>query len=218
MAKRQRSKKSKPTRLQRGPFVRALAWLVLAGLLAGAGYAGATTAWGAIAASPRFQLDPQAFSLAGGPAWVNAPAMSQELRRQLVALPTGASIFDRDLTAAVYKQLSGCPYLLKVEAVQRRLPNTLAVQASFRKPAGIAVWEGTPFMIDRDGYRLPETLFSPPADWRGTALPVITDRLLSQPPPVGRAWDWPRMAVGARFCEYLRRRACSSACPSLPST
>ncbi len=205
MAKKQRSKKSKPARLPRGPLVRVAAYLVLAGLLAGAGYVGATTAWDAIASSPRFQLDLQAFNLAGGPSWVKAPAMSREVRRQLEALPAGASIFNRDLTAAVYQQLSGCPYLLQVQAVQRRLPNTLNIQASFRKPAGIALWNGTAYMVDQDGFPLPDSLFNPLPEWRAQAMPVITDRLLTQPPPVGRAWDWPRMAVGARFCDYLRQ-------------
>jgi hypothetical protein len=205
MARRTRRKNSKPAQRPRGPLFRVLVWLALAALLAGAGYVGATTAWDAIAASPQFQLDLQAFALGDNPAWVKGGAMSRELRQYLAPLPGGASIFERDLAAAVHQQLSNCPYLLQVSAVERRLPNTLSIQAAFRKPAGIAVWGESRYLVDKDGYPLPEKLFNPPLDWLGKPMPVIEDRLLSQPPPVGRAWDWPRMAAGARLCEYLRR-------------
>ncbi len=203
MAKKKRSKKSKPTRLPRGPLLRAAAYLVLAALLAGAGYVGATTAWGAIASSPRFRLDLQAFSLSGGPSWVKAPAMSRELRQQLEGLPKGASIFDRDLTAAVYQQAQRLPLPAagagrRAAAAQHAQHRGVLPQAGRRR--GL---ERHGYMVDQDGVPLPESLFNPLPEWRAQPMPVITDRLLTQPPPAGRAWDWPRMAVGARFCEYL---------------
>jgi hypothetical protein len=205
MARRARSKNSRPARLPRGPLVRVLAYTLLIALLAGAGYVGARSAWAAVVARPQFRLDLQAFTLGDSPQWVNADAMSRQLRLQLAPIPAGVSVFQRDLTGAVYQQLSGCPYLLRVQAVERRLPNTLLVEASFRKPAGVAIWGNGHYMLDEDGVPLPEKLFNPPAEWLGRPLPVIEDKLLSQPPPVGRVWGWPRLAVGARLCEYLRQ-------------
>lgn len=185
--------------------MRVVAWTVLAGLVGAAGWVGAVRAWDAIAQSGQFQLDLQASALGETPAWVKGGPMSREIQQQLAALPAGVSVFNPDVAAAVHRQLSACPWLLEVGGVERRLPNTLQIQGTFRKPAGIAVWGGSRCLIDGDGYPLPERLFNPPVEWRGQPLPVIEDRLLNQPPPVGRAWDWPRMAAGAQLSEYLRR-------------
>jgi len=206
MAKKAKKKnnRKKPTRPP-AAFLRVAAWLLLAGLLCAAGWVGAVTAWQAVARSPQFRLDLQASALGETPAWVKAGAMSRELQQHLAELPAGISIFHPDVAAAVHRRLSACPWLLEVRGVERRLPNTLLIKGAFRKPAGIAVWGGSRYLIDGEGYALPDRLFNPPAEWLGKPMPVIEDRLLNQPPPVGRPWDWPRMAAGAQLCEYLRR-------------
>ena len=205
MAKTSRNKSSKPASRLPAPLVRALVWLVLAGLVTAAGYVGATTAWAALASSPQFQLDLQSFALGDHPSWVKGEEMSRELAGTLTALPDGASVFDRGVVEAVHRQLGSSPWLVQVSGVQRRLPNVLLIQATFRRPAGLAIWDGSRYMVDKDGCPLPERLFNPPLEWLGKPIPSIVDRSLKVPPPLGRAWDKPRMAVGAQFSEYLRR-------------
>ncbi|MFW6189539.1 MAG: cell division protein FtsQ/DivIB [Planctomycetota bacterium] len=184
---------------------RLLLWGTVFALIGAAGWVGATRAWGAIQSRPEFRLDLQAFSLNGSPPWVNGPALSRELRRELTALPRAASIFERDAARAVYHELTSSPWLTRVQRVQRRLPNRLLVRATFRKPAGMARWEGQRILVDRNGYALPEDLFNAPPEWDEERMPGIVDRLLSEPPPYGAPWDEPRMAVGARLTDYLRR-------------
>jgi hypothetical protein len=175
-------------------------------MLAGAGWVGARTAWRAIERQPEFRLDLTALSLGGTPQHVNGEALGRELAAELEALPSNTTIFDRDATRAVYEQLRRSPWLLEVSEVRRQLPNTLTIKARFRKPLAFARWRDRLYMIDRDGYRLPEALFRPPTSWQRQPVPVVTDELIHQPPPVGLPWDEPRMAVGARLVDYLRRR------------
>jgi hypothetical protein len=183
---------------------RALPWLVVLALLGTAAWKGTVAGWDAIASRPEFQLELRAINLNGFPAWVNGPVLQKDLRASLSVLPPNASIFSKSAAAAVGETLGRCPWVVEVQAVQRQLPNRLTARVTFRKPVALATWGGKHYMVDRDGVPLPDSLFRTPQDWDRDRMPIVVDRLLRQPPPSGSRWDWPRMAVGARFADFLR--------------
>jgi hypothetical protein len=155
---------------------------------------------------PEFQVDPLALDLSGCPDWVNAEQMGRELRGELGRVPTGRSIFDPDIAGAVQRELNASPWVLEVRAVERQLPNTLLVRALFRKPAGRVLMAGRQYLVDAEGYWLREDLFRLPSEWAAERTPFIVDRLLDRPPTLGERWGGPRLAVGGRLAELLRRR------------
>jgi len=185
-------------------MLRASAWLIVMGITATALGIGAHTIWASMAKQPQFRLNPRALSLNGFPQWVQPEPMAAELHKELIALPAGASIFTQDLAYAVQRELRSSPWVLDVTRVQRKLPNRLVVGAVFRKPAGRVFFRGESFLVDEDGHWLPDLFFSPPPEWNGENTPSILDRNLEQPPPVGQAWDYPAIAVGARLTEFFR--------------
>lgn len=178
---------------------RVVTWLVVGLLLCGAVAYGVRTGWRALVARPEFALDPAALSVSAFPEWVNGARMTGELQRHLGRVPAGLSIFDPHIARIVRDELASCPWLLEVNEVRRALPNSLRVKAAFRKPAGLVSYEGRTYTVDADGYWLPDHLFNAP-----DGLPLIEDALLQRTPPVGQAWDGPRLAVGARLTQYLR--------------
>ena len=171
-----------------------------------AAWIAAGTAWSAVERRPEFQVDLLALSLNACPDWVNADRMGSELRKQLSSAPQGKSIFDRDIAAAVARQLDNSPWVLEVKSVQRMLPNNLLVTAVFRKPAALVLMAGRHYMVDRAGHWLPDDLFNRPEEWDTDRLPHVVDRGLRQPPAIGERWDGPRLAVGARLTEFFRRK------------
>jgi hypothetical protein len=101
--------------------------------------------------------------------------------------------------------LEDSPWIVEVTQVRRELPNNLQVRARFRKPAGLVLAGGKTYMVDVDGYWLPDSLFVRPQEPDGGRLPVIVDRLLTGRPPQGRRWDHPRLAVGVRLTQFFVR-------------
>jgi hypothetical protein len=127
--------------------------------------------------------------------------MTGELQDALARVPAGRSLFDADIARIVRDELAASPWLLEVNEVARELPNSLRVRAVFRRPAGIVSYGGRTYMVDREGYWLPDRLFHAPT----RELPVIEDSLLREPPAIGRPWDGPRLAAGARLTQFLDR-------------
>jgi hypothetical protein len=187
------------------PGVRFALWVAVTILAGGALCLASRTVWQAMTRRPEFELNPLALGLSGCPEWVNAQQMSLELRKELADVPSGRSVFDRDIVAAVRDELRRSPWVLDVTAVRRELPNSLQVKAIFRKPMGLVLMGGRQYLVDADGYWLREDLFSRPREWDSARMPVIVDSLLGESPPVGERWDGPRLAVGARLSELCRR-------------
>jgi hypothetical protein len=202
MAKRKSRAGQKAPRNPRwvGAF-RVATWVVVALLLCGAAAFGVRTAWQAVGARPAFRVEPGALRVTAFPEWVKGPEMTGELQRVLDRVPPGRSLLDPDIARIVGDELASCPWLLEVNEVRRELPNSLRVKAAFRKPAGLVSYEGRTYMVDVEGWWLPDRLFNTPE----AKLPVIEDALLREPPAVGRAWDGPRLAVGARLTQFMQR-------------
>ncbi|NLW49471.1 MAG: hypothetical protein GXY85_01325 [Candidatus Brocadiaceae bacterium] len=207
MAKKARAKKSKAAKSRSGPaFVLQLLWktavglLVLAGLAAG-GWFGVRTAWGALAERPEFQI--AGFDLDDCPPWVRGAAMGRQLREALRGEPCGRSVLDPEVAELVAARLGASPWVLRVDAVRRRMPDRLHIALTFRKPAGIVWLNAKRYMVDRDGHWLPDDLFQQPAEWADVQLPVIEDRRFSQHPCWNAPWNGPRFAVGARLTDFF---------------
>jgi hypothetical protein len=207
MAKKSSKKKKKGGGLSQAQkkVLRVALYLVagLAGL--GAMGGGAVLTWRSVKASPAFRVNLHSFKLNGCPEWVNANSMSASLARELSALPSDASLFHRDLAYAVQRELRASPWLLDVREVSRVMPNRLRIRALYRKPAGMVLYDGTHYLVDAEGWYLPDDLFRRPSDWQGHYVPSIVDRHLEGPPPWRQPWNGPRFAVGARLTDLLRR-------------
>jgi hypothetical protein len=192
-------------------------WAITLLLLASSVVFGSWHAWRYIARQPEFQVSLEAFSLNDAPEWVKAGPMSTELRETLREGWTGdprddrnhtmeASIFASDTAAAIARALRRSPWLVEVTRVERRLPNSMHIEADFRQPAGVVFYEQQTYMVDTDGYWLPDRLFARPRGWAGPRMPVIERSGLTEPPPYGYRWDGPRIAIGARLTDYLRQQ------------
>lgn len=205
MAKSTKKIKAKGAPRDWTPAFRGATWVVVAAVLAAALWLGVKTAWAAMAGRPEFRVEPLALAVNAYPAWVRGEGMVNELREQLALVPADRSIFDPDIAAMVRAALDDSAWTLEVTQVRRELPNSLQVKARFRKPAGLVLVGGKTYMVDADGYWLPDRLFVWPDGGQTPRLPVIVDRLLSGRPPSGRQWDHPRVAVGARLAQFLAR-------------
>lgn len=186
--------------------LRALWWAGAVLVVAVAAALGTRALWRKTAARPEFAVDPLALTPGAYPAWVKGAKITGEIRGRLAQVPSGRSIFDRGLAAAVGHALQRSPWIAEVTSVERNLPNSLKVTIVFRKPAGLVAMGGRQYMVDKQGRWLPDDLFARPPEWRGEHLPVIVDRLLRTGPAPGQAWDGPRLAVGARLSEFFRER------------
>jgi hypothetical protein len=184
--------------------LRGFLWLAVAGMVLTALCIGGQSVWGAVLARPEFQVRPAALTLNGRPEWVNGPAMTLELRQCLGSLPPRVPLFAGHLALAVQRELLASPWVLAVTSVERRLPDWLSVAAAFRKPAGVVFVGGRRYMVDQDGQWLPDELMYRPYEWTGERTPDIIDRALGEAVPVGRRWNGPRFAVGARLTDFLR--------------
>ncbi len=204
------AKKSKSNKDEFGPrwkpVLRAAVWVLIIGALAGACWLGAARGWQAVEHRPEFRLNLHALTLRDCPDWVDCENMNRHLRGQMKALPADASLFRQDIARAVQHEMRASPWLLEVQEVDRVLPNNLQIRAVFRKPAGIARWNKQDYLVDKEGCYLPEEFFSAPPAWEGEDTPRIVDDILHEAPPIGRPWDGPRMAVGARLSDFLRRK------------
>ncbi len=199
------TRKQQAGRRVRAVAVRLITGLGVAALVAVAGWMGTARAWEAVTGRAEFRLDLYALTLNDCPGWVNCERMREELLSQLCSLPQGVSLFDPRVAAAAHERLGRSPWLLGVREVARALPNRLLVTATYRKPAGVVEWRGDHYLVDKEGHWLPGDVFLRPAEWEGVPGPVIVDRLLRRGPPKGREWGAPRLAVGARLTEFLRR-------------
>jgi cell division septal protein FtsQ len=205
MAKKSKTGKNRDSSRRRAAL-RIFLWLAVAAAVAGAGWVAAVTVWDVASQRQEFRLDLQQLTLKGCPEWVNSSGMTRQLRDALAPLPENASLFRKDIAHAVQHELRSSPWLLDVREVRRILPNQLQIRAVFRRPAGIARWDGRSYLVDQEGHWLPDELFSPPAGWAVARTPAVVDHLLREPPPIGWPWDGARMAVGARLTDFLRRR------------
>ena len=192
----------------RGP-VRVGLWIAVGGLVAAAICLGSARVWRAVEGGGRFRLSVSALALSDCPPCIRAEAMTEELRSELSAILENSSgrnpsVFTRDLAAKVAHELTASPWVVRVAKVSRALPDRLLAEVTFRRPAAVVEFGGARYLVDRDGYALPDALYSTPPQWNKATIPLVVDRRLRAAPTRGRAWGMPRLAVGARLCRFLR--------------
>ena len=185
--------------------LRCLAWAVALSLVATALWLGTTRAWTTISDRPEFILDLSALSFGDSPSCTRSEVMAHELSEQLAVALGGASIFEKDLCDRVQRELRAYPWVLDVKSVSRLMPSKLLVEVVFREPATLAEFAGRTYMIDKDGYLLPDHFYRRPNVWMTASMPVIVNRKLTSPPPLAKKWGGPALSAGARLYVFLAK-------------
>jgi hypothetical protein len=208
MAKKKTRKSSKKTSgaaLLRAAAPRYLAWAAVLTLLAVALCMGSTRVWAAISCRPEFILDSSALSFRNCPSCARADYMAEQLRKQLTVALGSGSIFEKDLCERVERELraSPCFWVREVRSVRRLMPRKLEVDLVFRQPAALVQFGDYSYMVDMDGYWLPDDLYYRTGVWGNQSLPVIVNRNFRGAPPYARQWDGPALAAGIRLYDFL---------------
>jgi len=205
--KKKAGKQEKGVARLRAALPRCLAWAGVLALVAVAVSLGASRLWAAVSGRPEFTLDASALSFHNCPPCGRRAQMASELRKQLSAAIGGRSVFDEDLCRRVEERLRAgpCFWIREVKSVRRLLPDRLELEMVFREPAALVQFGPDCYMIDADGYWLPDHLYLLPEGWDTDRIPVIVNRKLRTSPPLARGWSGPALAVGARLHMFLLR-------------
>ncbi len=121
-------------------------------------------------------------------------------RGQEIVHVDGGSIMDPGLVERVGRAFEACPWVRKVESVERVFPDKLMVKFSYRRPH-VAVRRPDGFvLVDDQGVRLPGVYVDPPQ----VGAPVIVSGLASHPPRPGTVWDNPALRAGLSMAGRIR--------------
>lgn len=184
-------------------LLRILPWLIVLAALAWGLWLGAETAWRKITGHDAFMVSACGIAFEF-PGYINKTGMQKHLLERLRGLPDSVHVFDRQITATVAEELLKSPWVPEVINVRRLLPGSLRVNALFREPAGIVELRGQLYLIDRDGYWLPEDLFLVPETWEDQPPPVIVHEGIRRLPHRGRLWDGTALPAGAGLSRFLQ--------------
>ncbi len=185
--------------------LRILPWLIVLPVFIWSLWVGANTFWQKLTHHPAFEVSPQDV-IYDMPAAVREDNMSELIYSALGDVIKNANIFDRSLNQRVEQKLHRLPWVTHVDDVTRNFPDKLTASLRFRSPAGLVEFANMHYMIDRDGYWLPEELYLVPAEWKGGHFPVIIHKNLPDRfPPQGRQWEAKGLPIGARLTQFLLR-------------
>ena len=194
----------KDTTITDSRWFRITMWTLVLGLLATGAGLGAYRLWENVRSRPEFMVDASALTFRHAAPYVKRDEMLTELHWQLGDLPSPISIFTQGLPARIAGKLKECPWVQTVHSVERQLPNTLMAEITFRKPAGLVSYDGGTYIVDKDGYWLPQRLYRIPDQWTPQNTPLITHSDLTSGPVPGKPWAGRALAAGARLCAFLR--------------
>src|SRR4051794_18080525 len=155
-----------------------------------------------VARAPEYALTPDRIHISARPAWIRSDIKSQVLRDS--GLTGTISLLDNwdTLSWRIKEAFSLHPWIASVDRIERRLPGSLDVDVTYRRP--IASVEssdpnGVMFLpIDEHAVRLPEADLT---EVERRYLPRISG--ITGRPQVGDAWDDPRVQGGARLAAQL---------------
>lgn len=168
----------------------------------GAGfYLGGRTIVRSVVRDRSFRINPVQLRLALPRCVTNE--IREELGMQLSYL-SEMSIFEPRLPALVARALNNSPWVLRVNKVERLLPNELQLQLEFRRPAGIVQVGNSLFLVDAQGYWLPSRFFKWPYKERP---PVIVGRNIDAWPRKGEPWRSPAVRAGALLTQFLMQNS-----------
>lgn len=142
----------------------------------------------------RRQFSAPPIKSAVAPKWANS--QGQEIVRIDGA---GRSLFDPGLVEQVGKTFENCPWVRKVNAVERVFPDKLLIKFEYRR-AHVAVKRENGFvLVDRDGVRLPGVYAAPPSCDRSVQVTGVT----SLPPEPGKPWQDDALRAAVAMADYI---------------
>lgn len=178
-------------------------WAITLLLVIGAGVLGARRGWAELQRQPEFAVKPGGLHFHSLPESVRTHPMERTLRSETRAALRRATIFDPDICRAIAHELQASPWIKNVEEVRRIYPDRIGVHAAYRRPAGMVETNTNRYMVDEDGYWLPQELYTQPEHWDSIKLPTIVSDQLSNTPYRRRGEKHPALAVGASLTETL---------------
>jgi hypothetical protein len=155
-----------------------------------------------IARHPQYQLSAESVHITPPPTWIRSDVKAEVLR-DMGLNPAMSILGDWDAIAQRIKDaFEFHPWVDSVVRIERRLPSTLVVELTYRRPIAAVESsdaEGVAFLpIDQDAVRLPERDLT---EAERQYLPRISG--ISGRPPVGDRWDDSRVIVGAKLAVAL---------------
>jgi hypothetical protein len=147
-------------------------------------------------------MGPLRVALVNKPIW-----MSDYLAEQIAATvpKNSSSAFDHDLLVQTVAKLKKNPWVADVRQVRRvygeRPGDTLEVDCEFRAPIAVVKWGQSYWLVDNDGYVLPEkytdaNLEKITVDRDGRTSIRIIDGVHQAPPESGKKWAGADLAAG----------------------
>lgn len=111
----------------------------------------------------------------------------------------GATVLDPGLVERVARAFQACPWVRRVEGVERFFPNRLHVRLEYRRPH-VAVRTSVGFaVVDPEGVRLPGLYETAAFCDRPTVLAGVSSRL----PEPGKRWEDPGIAAGIAMADAV---------------
>jgi hypothetical protein len=157
---------------------------------------------GRIAGEPQYRLQADNIHITPNPPWIRSDIKAEILRD--TDLMRSVSILDdwATLSRRIQEAFEFHPWVDAVTRIERRLPNGLQVELTYRRPVAAVESSdasGVVFLpIDEHAIRLPEGDLT---DAERRYLPRISG--VTGRPLVGDTWDDPRIVGGARLAAAL---------------
>jgi hypothetical protein len=146
------------------------------------------------------------------------PWMFQALAEEIIntARPVGIhSVFDRELLVQTAKDLETNPWIKEVRQVRRAYVHwpgdTLEVDCVYRVPTALVQWQGYYWLVDGDGYKLPEQypqrqLQRALYDGQGKLMLRVIQGVTHPPVASGKLWSGDDLAAGLELVKLLAGR------------
>lgn len=155
-------------------------------------------------------VDPPQIVLLNRPTWMSDVA-AEELTRALRPT-TGSSVFDDSVLRQRVAILMKSPWVKKVNAVRRTYHHgpgdVIEIDCEYRAPLALVHWEDYYWLVDSDGYKLPEqyTADQTPAlllgDDRRVQLRIL-EGVAHAPVESGQKWPGEDLAAGLELARLL---------------
>jgi hypothetical protein len=157
-----------------------------------------------------YSTDPPAVVFRERPAWMT-DEIAEELTRSVRPL-RGSSAFDQRVLADCARVLSSSPWVKNVNAIRRvygkRPGDTIEIDCDFRAPMALVRWQDYYWLIDSDGYKLPEQYTAEQAadlvldNDRRPHLRIL-EGVENAPVESGQKWPGADLAAGLELARLL---------------
>ena len=136
----------------------------------------------------RYQVDLTNFSAANLPEWLTDEDLAQSVTDSLQC-SIQTHLFDDNLIPRLVAYYTSCPWVERVELIEKHLPNNLKIKLELRRPYVVVQQEQglivRHYLVDKDGTRLPGEYERIPD--LPLILPVVVG-VKNKPPLAGERW------------------------------